>query len=149
MRAIVPDRIFVEEHPVHFAGGCLLTRMTAIVLDEIDGDDGATGPMEEHELAHYAVAHRHPLELAGPQLVGQRQQRQIRPLPLEAGDGVRRRVGEGALRVGHEQVMAGARGDERAHLAELQDGRAQRLVDGDRRMEQDAAVVERRSPSSA
>lgn len=34
MRAIVPDRIFVEEHPVHFAGGCLLTRMTAIVLDD-------------------------------------------------------------------------------------------------------------------
>jgi hypothetical protein len=34
MRAIVAGRIFVQEHPVHFAGGSLLTRMTAIVLDD-------------------------------------------------------------------------------------------------------------------
>ena len=34
MRAVVEHRIFVQEHPVHFAGGTLLTRMTAIVLDD-------------------------------------------------------------------------------------------------------------------
>jgi hypothetical protein len=34
MRAIVDGRVFVQEHPVHFAGGCLLTRMTAVVLDD-------------------------------------------------------------------------------------------------------------------
>ncbi len=32
MRAIVDGRVYVEEHPVHFAGGSLLTRMTALVL---------------------------------------------------------------------------------------------------------------------
>jgi hypothetical protein len=34
MRAIVDGRVFVQEHPVRFAGGSLLTRMTAIVLDD-------------------------------------------------------------------------------------------------------------------
>jgi len=33
MRAIA-EGVFVQEHPIHFAGGCLNTRMTAIVLDD-------------------------------------------------------------------------------------------------------------------
>lgn len=32
MREIVAGQIYVQEHPVHFAGGCLLTRMTLFVL---------------------------------------------------------------------------------------------------------------------
>ena len=34
MRAVVEGRVFVQEHPVRFAGGSLLTRMTALVLDD-------------------------------------------------------------------------------------------------------------------
>jgi hypothetical protein len=33
MREIVAGQIYVREHPVHFAGGRLLTRMTVIALD--------------------------------------------------------------------------------------------------------------------
>ncbi len=33
MREIVAGQIYVREHPVHFGGGCLLTRMTVIALD--------------------------------------------------------------------------------------------------------------------
>src|SRR5690348_8330964 len=32
MRAFVEGQIYLHEHPVHFAGGTLLTRMTLIVL---------------------------------------------------------------------------------------------------------------------
>jgi hypothetical protein len=32
MRAIVEGRLYIHEHPVRFAGGSLLTRMTAIIL---------------------------------------------------------------------------------------------------------------------
>lgn len=34
MRAFVDGQIYVHEHPVRFAGGTLLTRMTLIVLDD-------------------------------------------------------------------------------------------------------------------
>jgi hypothetical protein len=54
MRALVAGRVFVEEHPVHFAGGRLLTRMTVLALD--DGSVVLHSPIPIGEELRAAIA---------------------------------------------------------------------------------------------
>jgi predicted nucleotidyltransferase len=122
-------------------------RRGAEVEGQVADEERAAGPVAEGDLVHARQAFDERLiQLAGPFRrwhVGQhRIEGQIAPLLRQPRRSVEAHLRERALMVADEEMVEAVGRDGEARRAEIQQRGLQRLVEGDRRVEQEAAVAQ-------